>query len=210
MMSKPLSTAAAIIVSAIITSQAVALDLGTIGPTYPIQERDLIEVMKGKLRNLEKTGELARINERWRAYVTDSAERPAAVPGLRGTETARTFYIDPTYTLDQNVVDDKGRMLYPAGTKVNPFDYAPMTQYLLFFDGSSKAQVAFAERFMAESKMKVKPILTAGEPMKLMRQWKKPVYFDQGGTLSRRFMLKQTPAIISQEEKRLRVDEVRP
>jgi conjugal transfer pilus assembly protein TraW len=46
--------------------------------------------------------------------------------------------------------------------------------------------------------------------MKLMREWKRQVYYDQGGALSRRFMLQQTPAIVSQEDKRLRVDEIRP
>lgn len=210
MMRKPLSVLTAVLHLAFLSGPAIALDLGTVGPTYPIKERDLIEVMKGKLRHLDKTGDLAKINEKWKAYVTDAAERPVPVRGLRSTDTARTFYIDPTYTLDRNVVDDKGRILYPAGTKVNPFDYAPMSQYLLFFDGGDKKQVEFAKRFMKESTIRVKPILVAGEPMKLMREWKQPVYFDQGGALSHRFMLKQTPSIVSQENKRLRVDEVRP
>lgn len=209
MMSKPITTIAGLVL-ALISVHGSALDLGTIGPTYPIQERDLIEVMQGKLRHMETTGELAAINEKWKAYVTNGAERPKPVRGLRSTETARTFYIDPTYTLDRNVVDEKGRMLYPAGTKVNPFDYAPMSQYLLFFDASDKAQVAFAKRFISESGIRVKPILVAGEPMKLMREWKQQVYFDQGGALTRRFMFRQTPAIVSQEDKRLRVDEVHP
>lgn len=194
---------------ALCAGSAAALDLGTIGPTFPIIEKDMIEMMKGKLSRMEKSGDLAKLNERYKNEVIGAVENPRAVPGIRATETARSFYIDPTYTLDRNVVDANGAILYPAGTKVNPFDYAPMTQYLIFFDQRDKSQVEFAKRFIENSKIRVKPILVAGSPMKLMREWKREVFFDQGGALSRRFQIKQTPAIVSQDNKRLRVDEIR-
>jgi conjugal transfer pilus assembly protein TraW len=186
-----------------------AEDLGTIGPTYEIAERDLIDVIKDKFRRMEKTGELAGMQEDYKRKVIGGIERPRPVPGIRATEIARTFFIDPTWTLDRNVVDEKGTVLYPAGTRINPLDYERMTQTLLFFDGRDKKQVAFARRFMAESKMRVKPILVGGEPMKLMREWKREVFFDQGGALSRRFSITQAPAVVSQERRQLRVDEVR-
>ena len=188
---------------------SLAEDLGVIGPTYEIVERDLIEAIKDRFRHMEKTGELAKMQEEYKRKVLDAVERPRQVRGIKPTDTARTFYIDPTWTLDRNVADEKGRILYPAGTQVNPFDYAPMTQLLLFFDGGVKEQVAFAKRFIAESKARVKPILVGGEPLKLMRQWKREVFYDQGGALSKRFMLQQSPAVVSQEGKRLRVDEIR-
>jgi conjugal transfer pilus assembly protein TraW len=186
-----------------------AEDLGTIGTTYDIAERDLIEVIKGKLRNMEQTSEIARLHEDYKRRVIDGIERPKPVPGIKSTETARTFYIDPTFTLDRNIQDEHGRIIYPAGTKVNPFDYDRMTKVLLFFDGSSKEQVEFAKRFMAESKLAVKPILVAGEPLKLMREWKMEVFYDQGGALTRRFSITQAPAVVRQEGKRIRVDEIR-
>ena len=186
-----------------------AEDLGTIGPTYDITERDLIEVIKDKLSRMERTGELARMQDDHRRRVVNGIERPKPIQGIRPTETARTFYIDPTWTLDRNVVDEKGKVLFAAGTMVNPFDYDRMSKTLLFFDARSKEQVAFAKRFMAEAKMPVKPILVGGEPLKLMREWKREVFYDQGGTLTRRFSITQSPAVVSQEGKRLRVDEIR-
>jgi conjugal transfer pilus assembly protein TraW len=186
-----------------------AEDLGTIGPTYEITERDLIEVIKDKLSRMERTGELAKLHDDYKRRVIAGIEQPRPVPGIKPTETARTFYIDPTWTLDRNVVDEKGRVLFPAGSKVNPFDYDRMSKTLLFFDARSKEQVAFAKRFMAESRALVKPILVGGEPLKLMREWKREVFYDQGGALTRRFSITQSPAVVSQEGKRLRVDEVR-
>lgn len=187
-----------------------AEDLGVIGPTYEIAERDLIAVIQDRLRLMERTGDLARMQEDYKRRVIEGVEQPKPVLGIKTAETARTFYIDPTFTLDRNIQDEHGRILYPAGTKINPFDYDRMSKVLLFFDGRDKKQVDFAKRFMAESKTPVKPILVAGEPLKLMREWKREVYYDQGGTLSTRFSITQSPAVVAQEGKRIRVDEIRP
>lgn len=189
---------------------SLAEDLGIIGKAYEIAERDLIEVMKDRFRRLEQTGEMRKLEERYKAKVVEAVERPRPIPGITPTQTARTYFVDPTWTLDRNVVDEKGQMLFPAGTRVNPLDYAPLTQTLLFFDQRERSQVKFAKRFLAEAKARVKPILVGGEPLRLMRQWKQEVFYDQGGVLSRRFLLKQVPALITQDGNRLRVDEIRP
>lgn len=186
-----------------------AEDLGVIGPTYEITERDLIEAIQGKLQRMAETGELDRIQEDYKRRVVAAIERPRPVPGIRATETARTFYIDPTWTLPRDVVDEEGNILYRAGVKINPFDYDRMTTALLFFDARDERQVAFAKRFMAEYPMPVKPILIGGEPLKLMREWRREVFYDQGGALTRRLSIDQSPAVVTQEAKRLRVDEIR-
>lgn len=186
-----------------------AEDLGTIGPTYEIAERDLIEVMKDKYRRMEKSGELAKLHEDYKNKVIEGIEKPRPVSGIKPTEIARTFYIDPTYTLDRNIQDEHGRILFPAGTKVNPFDYEQTNKVLLFFDGRDKKQTDFALRVIKESKQETKPILVAGEPLNLMRKWKRPVYYDQGGFLVRRFSIRQSPAAVRQEGKMWRVDEIR-
>ena len=174
----------------VIPSYSLASDLGVVGPTYEIAERDLIEVMKDKFRRMEKTGELAKVQENYKKQVLDAVEKPKPVPGIKNTETAQTYFLDPTWTLDRNVVDEKGTLLFPSGTKVNPLDYAPLTQQLLFFDQRERSQVAFAKRFIEQSTSRVKLILVGGEPLKLMRLWKREVFYDQGGVLSRKFLLK--------------------
>ena len=201
---------ASLLCLSVIPSYSLASDLGVVGPTYEISERDLIEVMKDKFRRMERTGELVKVQENYKKQVLDAVEKPKPVPGIKNTETAQTYFVDPTWTLDRNVVDEKGNLLFPSGTKVNPLDYAPLTQQLLFFDQRERSQVAFAKRFIEQSTARVKPILVGGEPLKLMRQWKREVYYDQGGVLSRKFLLKHSPAIVSQDGKRLRIDEIRP
>jgi conjugal transfer pilus assembly protein TraW len=201
---------ASLLCLSVIPSYSLASDLGVVGPIYEIAERDLIEVMKERFRRLEQSGEMRKLEDRYKAKVVDAVERPRPISGITATQTARTYFVDPTWTLDRNVVDEKGQVLFPAGTRVNPLDYTPLTQTLMFFDQRERSQVAFAKRFLAEAKARVKPILVGGEPLKLMRQWKREVFYDQGGVLSRKFLLKQVPALITQDGNRLRIDEIRP
>ena len=54
----------------------------------------------------------------------------------------------------------------------------------------------------------MKPILTGGSYLDLMQAWQLPVYYDQLGMLTRRLGIRQVPALVSQEGKRLRIDEL--
>jgi len=80
---------------------------------------------------------------------------------------------------------------------------------LLFVDGRDQKQLDLTKRITAASDRPVKLVLVAGEPLNLMRKWKKQVYYDQGGILTRRFAITRVPAMVRQEGRRLRIDELR-
>jgi conjugal transfer pilus assembly protein TraW len=185
-------------------------ELGVVGPTYEITEPDLSEVIQARLKRMETTGQLARKQKEYRDRVIGGIEAPKAVPGVRTTEEPRTYHVDPTQTVDRDIRNAEGVTLYARGVKVNPLDHVSLTRKLLFFDARDSRQVAFAKRRLNDLSGKSKPILVAGEPLKLMRAWKQTVYYDQGGSLVRRLGIRQVPAIVSQDGKRLRIDEVRP
>ena len=83
-----------------------------------------------------------------------------------------------------------------------------LTRQLLFFDARDPKQVRRARDLMAGN-MAVKPILTGGSYLDLMKSWRVPVYYDQQGVLTRRLGIRQVPALVSQEGLRLRIDELR-
>jgi conjugal transfer pilus assembly protein TraW len=187
---------------------ARAVDLGTIGPTYGIAEPHLLEFIQQRLRDKERTGELQRLIQEARSRGVAAVQHPAPVAGLRTTGAARTFYFDPSFTLDRNIVDAQGRLLFPAGTRKNPLEVVSMSKRLLFFDARDGRQVSRAKELIARHDGQVKPILTGGSYLDLMKVWRLPVYYDQQGALTRRFGIRQVPAIVSQEGLRLRIDEV--
>ena len=187
---------------------ACSEDLDVIGKTYDIEERDLIEVMQSRLKRMEQTGELAKFKEDYKNRTIAGIEHPKPTPGIRSTETPNTHYYDPSMVLDRDVADVSGRILYPRGTRVNALDYISWNKYLLFIDGRDVRQLAFSTKVTAASDKPVKLVLVAGEPLSLMRKLKIQVFYDQGGKLTRRFNITQVPAIVRQEGKRLRIDEL--
>ena len=105
---------------ALLPTLAGAADLGTLGPTYGIAEPHLLNFIEQRLRDKERSGELQRLMQEAQSRGIDAVKRPQPVAGLRATEGPRTFYVDPTFTLDRNVVDAQGRLLFAAGTRKNP------------------------------------------------------------------------------------------
>jgi len=165
--------------------------------------------MKDRLRQMEKSGELARKQTEYKNRVISGIEHPNPIPGIKTTEVASTHYYDPSMIVDRDIVTAEGKLMYPRGTKVNPLDYIGWNTYLLFVDGRDQKQLDSSKRIMDTSDKPVKLVLVAGEPLNLMRKWKKQVYYDQGGILTRRFAITQVPAMVRQEGRRLRIDELR-
>lgn len=200
----------ALLVALLVAGQpAIADDLGVVGPTYDISERDLIEVIKGRLTVMEKSGELAKYQDDYKKKIINEIEHPMPVPGITVTATASFHYYDPTMITDRDITDATGKILYPRGTRVNPLDYLGWNKYLLFVDGRDEKQLAFSQKIIAASDRPVKLVLVAGAPLELMRKGKTQVYYDLGGALTKRFAITHVPAIVRQEGKRLRIDELR-
>ena len=187
---------------------AQAANLGTIGPTYPVAEKNLLDVIMARLRAKEASGELKRHEQEARDRAAYAVNNPRPVDGLRRAQAARTFYFDPSFTLQSNVIDGNGAVLFPAGTRKNPLEVVSLSKHLLFFDARDPGQVARARELIEHYQGKVKPILVGGSYLDLMKRWNKPVFYDQEGTLVRKFGIAAVPAIVSQEGQRLRIDEV--
>ena len=201
----PLLVAALLLVG----GSAGAIDLGTLGPTYEIAEPHLLAFIEQRLREKERSGELQRLAEAAQARGIDTVRQPPPVEGLRTTERPRTFYIDPSFTLDRNITDPQGRLMFAAGTRKNPLEVVSLSRHLLFFDARDPRQVKHARELSRRYAGRVKPILTGGSYLDLMKAWRVPVYYDQAGTLTRRFGIRQVPALVSQDGLRLRIDELR-
>jgi conjugal transfer pilus assembly protein TraW len=179
-----------------------------VGPTYPIVEPDMLKEIERVLKEKERTGELARLQKEAIERSRHSALNPRAVQGLQKTAKARSFYFDPSVTAEQDIRAADGTIVVRAGTTFNPLDHATWNKWFVFIDGTDAKQVTRAEAIYKEAGGRAKIVLTAGSYVDLQKRWGHPVYFDQGGTLVRRFGITQVPAVISQEGKKLRVDEI--
>lgn len=188
---------------------AGATVLSPVGPTYPIAEQSLLEQIAKRLDVLERDGTLKRIEREAVQRNAEAVRNPPALPGLAPGATVRTHYYDPTFVLDRNIMDGNGRLMYPAGTRKNPLEVVAMTRRLLFFDARDPRQVARAYNLVRQyGETGIKPVLTGGSYLELMKAWKRPVYYDQRAVLVKRLGITQVPALVSQEGMRLRIDEL--
>lgn len=189
-----------------------AASLGTVGQVFPIAEIDMLQWIENRLQTFEKTGELDSMREQFQENVKASVKRPRPV-GLITTKTPEVFLVDPTLTLAKDIKDIDGNLIYPKGTRVNPFNTNTwpalqkanvgtfaFSKTLVFFDGDDVQQVLWAKEFAATNNNEnIKWILTGGEPETLHGQLDARIYFDQQGNLSRALTLKRVPSVVKQE-----------
>ncbi len=193
---------------------AAAKDLGTRGASWPVTESDLLDEIAARLRDMDASGELARLENEARQQARRSLEEPAPVAGIGPAVAWNTRLFDPSITVAEDLPGPDGQVIAAAGTRVNPFDHAPLTAELLFIDGRRAPEVAWAmSRALAPDGTRaetpaVKIILLAGRPLDLMRRHGHPFYFDMGGKLAARFGIRATPTLVVRHGRLLRLTEI--
>jgi type-F conjugative transfer system protein TraW len=175
-------------------------DLGQVGPLYPITEKDLLREMQSRARQMERDGAAARLKARMRRQAEAYAKHPPAV-GVPTAARSIARLFDPSITVPYAIRDAKGRVLYPAGTHVNPLAHFSFDETLTFINAEDPTQVAWLRKRLAGATPTVaqqtRVVLTGGSPAKLGRELRRPVYFDQRGLLIQHFGIGAVPATIA-------------
>jgi conjugal transfer pilus assembly protein TraW len=200
-------------------NSALAVDFGKRGASFAIKEEGFLEMMKRKLEKID----LEQENKKMQAIAKERVNNPRSVDGIKAASENREFYWDPTYTLKKDVLLPCGKVLQPAGTKVNPLDEMDFDRILLFIDAREMDQVKWLEAELANynvedtnddsafeqnGKMEARVILVGGSPLQLQEQLGIKAYFDQFGELTSKFGIKAVPAIAEQDGKMIKIREV--
>jgi conjugal transfer pilus assembly protein TraW len=207
-----------------ITNTTQAKNFGVHGTIYPIEEQDPIALIQQKLKEMEKRGELERHHKELQKKTKEAIERPRPVEEITKAEKNRIFYFDPTHVVKEDIKDHTGKIIYFKGTKINPLETVNLSYSLLFIDGDDEQQKNWAKEKIQEAcnngfERKEFPkscpsgnipkiILIKGAPLSLAEEWIMPVYFDQAGNLTKKLGIKHVPAVVTQEKKLLRIEEI--
>lgn len=187
----------ATVILLILSLPCQARDFGVLGHTWEIEEEDLMEVIQRRLGECSEEDFFAKM-QKAKSYI------PKPVQGIGESVEPRIYFFDPTVTVNQDICDDKGNIVVPKGVVYNPLEKIPTIATLLFFDGSNKDHVAWAERQDREAVW----VLVRGNPFVLAEEKERDVKFDQGGALTRKFGIRNVPAIVEKEGYHLRISEV--
>lgn len=205
-------------------NSAQAKNFGVHGTIYPIEEQDPIALIQQKLKEMEEKGELEQHNKELQKRTKEVIERPKPAQGITKTKKSRIFYFDPTHKVKEDIRDHIGQIIYQKGTRINPLETVSFSYSLLFIDGDDEQQKNWAKEqtqkacnngFDRKDPLNSCPggntpkiILVKGAPLSLAEEWNMPVYFDQAGNLTKKLGIKHTPALVTQEKKLLRIEEI--
>ena len=184
------------------------VDYGIVGEVFPIQEKNLVDVIQAKLLKLQADGKLESYNQQVQAKVKSQIERPTPVAGIVHTITPRTFTYDPSITVTTDLKDSHGTVFHHKGERVNSLEYRSMTKPLLFIDGDESIQLTWAFRMLKIHPL-AKIIFVKGAPLKIMEEIGLTIYFDQHGGITKKLGITQVPAIVTQDGEHLKVEEVK-
>lgn len=167
----------------------------------------MLMFIQQRLKSMEADGSLVREQKAAQERVKARILRPPPVTGLRPTDKNETHYIDPTFIVDKDIADGKGIVFAYKGAKINPLEHVPFRETLYFIDGDDERQLYWMKQQKPDTVIS-KIVLVNGNIKTSGEGLDAQVYFDQNGTLSRKFQLTAVPArvTVAADGKRLRID----
>lgn len=183
-----------------------AKNLGTFGATYSITEKDALKEMEEKA----KRADVSKIISKKRLIHKIDNFRPTDIGELRKIGPARkekAFLVDMTYSLQFDIPDGQGGILYPKGYAFNPLDYIVYPNTLVFLNGQSPKQVVWFRTSQYARDYRVKLIITDGSYLDLSKALKRPVFY-ANKTLVNIFQIKAVPSVVKQKGNMMEVREI--
>ncbi len=181
-----------------------AKDLGTSGATYPITEKDALTEMQERAKQVD--WEKAIKKDKMEKAIKDF--KPGGIKQLPRAADSRVFHVDMTYTLEVDIKDKDGNVLYPKGFVFNPLDYIhnPGTIFVVI-NGADPSQVNWFKKSRYVSDPSVTLMITDGSYYEMSKQLKRPVFYAIHGVIER-FELQYVPSIIQQKGRFMEVNEI--
>jgi conjugal transfer pilus assembly protein TraW len=171
--------------------------LAAVGPVYPVVEPDLVEELRARALAVDVEG----IRQESARY------QPASLHQLPRARVSRRFAVDMTYTLEQELRDGEGRVLYPKGYTFNPLEYVGLSGGLVVIDGGDAEQVAWFKASPYHENRRAKLLLSGGYASDLATALERPVFY-LTEVIAKRLRLQAVPSVIVEERHQLHVQEV--
>ena len=184
----------------LVASAANARELGTVGATYSIAEKDALVEIEQKAKSIDWSKVIKR-------KPIEEYNGPEDRVSLPRAARDRSFPVDMTYTLQIDVPDGKGGVLYPKGYTFNPLDYINFTKILVVINGSDSEQVKWFAASEYRGRVDVMLLLTEGHYGRLGKKLDVPMFYADSQIVER-LHLAAVPSVVKQEGKEMVVREI--
>lgn len=193
-----------------ISNTLSAENLGVYGEVFQITEADMLTFIHNKLVALNDSGKLKKMQKEFNSRVVAHTLRPTPVDDITRSSVNKSFYYDPTLTVKNDVYDNNGNVIVQAGTHINPLDHIQFREILFFIDSDDKDQIEWVRKKSSQVKsgFTSKIILVKGNIVEAGHSLGR-IYFDQNGTITKKFGIKHVPAMVYPAGKVLQIDEIK-
>ena len=171
--------------------------LAAVGPVYPVVEPDLVEELRARALAVDVEGIRAEAGR----------YQPASLHQLPRARVSRRFAVDMTYTLEQELRNEEGRVLYPQGFTFNPLEYVSLSGGLVVIDGGDTEQVAWFKASPYSGNQRAKLLLSGGYASDLATALERPVFY-LTEAIAKRLRLQAVPSVVVEERQQLYVQEM--
>jgi conjugal transfer pilus assembly protein TraW len=179
---------------------AHAKELGSVGTTYGIAEKDALAEIEERAKGID----WGKVLQRKPIEEYDGPEDRVLLP--RAVRD-RSFAVDLTYTLQMDIPDGKGGILYPRGYTFNPLEYVAFTKTLVVINGNDPEQVKWFAASEFRSRVDVTLLLTEGNYGRLGKKLNVPLFYADSRIVER-LQLSAVPTVVKQEGMEMVVREI--
>lgn len=193
----------------LLSTCAFAQILPVEGETWPFAEKNAVQELKGIA---ERDKDI--INARMDKAKTEATEKfkhykaPNAV-SLPTASKDSIYYPDMKYTLEDDIRDANGKLLYPKGFTFNIMDYTALNMKIIIFDPTVKSQMEWFNKSGYATSLTDMVLITDGEAFDVIDKIKRPVFYLTKPIVDR-FKLKFAPCVIEQDGKKIKITEISP
>ena len=177
------------------------------GKTYEFAEMDRLEAIDQRV--IEKKPYIEKKIDEFKAGAREKMEayQPPEQIHLPRATANREFRPSTMYTLEQNIYDAEGKVLYPKGFQYRVSKFVRLPYEIVVFDATDPAQKEWVIKNNYHKQLGQMLTITDGRVFELQREFNKPVYF-MINKLQERFELKKVPCIIKQVGDDIIVNEI--
>lgn len=177
---------------------AIAKDHGVQGNTWPIVEQDIRQMLVESASKADWSKVQGQLKDSAENFLEKLPKRQLPL-----ADKTQTEWFDPSIVLTSDiqvpVKQANGtyiwQVMYPKGTRVNPFEkYRPVTA-MLFFDGSQEEQLKFVQEVLAKEPNRIVPVEAGAGNLKEMNETLKRPVFHANDAMINRFQVKYLPAL---------------
>lgn len=181
-------------------------DLGTRGETFPIVEKNMIEAMQERVKELVDSGEWDVYQKKFTTETIDKIKAPRGIE-LPHVTTELVRMVDPSVMLNIDIQLPDGKYVARQGDMINPLKQMNLNHDIAFIDGRDEKQINWAIE-QRKKNPKTLVLLVTGNWYELSVKHKMKFWFDQTGEFVNRMDIQRTPSLVSQNKLSLKVHEI--